>query len=664
MFGKNEKNTRRIKLPFESNDEKPYIFASYGHDDKEKVFPLLRKLYESGYNVWYDEGITIGEKYDEVIESHIRQSAAFLLFASSLSLSRPYVLDVELKIAEEIRSSVPFLALFIENNVTIPAKAQSLIRGSEFFSLDDIMTKLSEIGLKNFGRRRAVPIEREVPQYWFDSYETDPAGESGNIVYSVEEPYACLAFHPDDLKTCNPYAKELFFAGYNVRSCENMSDAGRGKMISAKGCKAYVPFVTKKYVESGDLEKDFVAAKKAGKPLVALYIRADDDENGQYTLPASIEKEFSLIQGLDMRELTANDFLSKLESELERRKCYAAMKDGKVSRRGFEIRDFLYDFTDGGRKLILTKYRGEKEQTALNVRRAYFGFPVAEIGANAFRYSALSEVTLPEGLELIGDGAFHNCDDLESISLPDSLTSIGERSFGKCTSLKSLRLPAGVREIPKGAFEDCDSFTEFVIPDGVTAIGAYAFDGCTNLTSVTIPDSIVSIGDMAFYQCESLISMVIPDSVTQFGDGVFEWCASLASVRLSPYMSGTGAESFTGCSALEHIEIPEGVSEVEAYAFYMADGLKAVTLPESLSAIGEHAFDSCESLTTVTVPAGVEEIGEHAFDKCYNMECVTILSPDAEIGEGALDDVDLVRCYEDSTVWEYCEEAAVDCEPL
>ena len=72
MFGKSKNNTRRIRLPFESTDEKPYIFVSYGHDDKEKVFPLLKTLYESGFNVWYDEGITIGEKYDEVIESHIR----------------------------------------------------------------------------------------------------------------------------------------------------------------------------------------------------------------------------------------------------------------------------------------------------------------------------------------------------------------------------------------------------------------------------------------------------------------------------------------------------------------------------------------------------------------------------------------------------------------
>ena len=96
----------------------------------------------------------------------------------------------------------------------------------------------------------------------------------------------------------------------------------------------------------------------------------------------------------------------------------------------------------------------------------------------------------------------------------------------------------------------------------------------------------------------------------------------------------------------------------------MADGLESVTIPESVTCIGEHAFEDCDNLSSVVIPEGVEEIGEYAFSKSYNVDCVTILSPDVEIGEGALDDVDLVRCCEDSTVWEYCENAGIDCEPI
>ena len=669
MFGKAKSNARRIKLPFESTDVKPYIFASYGHDDKEQVFPLLKELYEAGFNVWYDEGITIGEKYDEVIESHIRGSAVFLLFASSLSLSRPYVLGVELKIAEEIREKTPFLSLFIEKQADVPAKAEGMIHGTEHDSLDEIIKELNALHLKNFGKRKAVPVEREVPQYWFDSYEPDPAGESGCAVFCQEEPYACLAFHPDDLTSCNPYAKELFFAGYNVRSCEHLSETERKKMIASKGCKAYVPFVTKRYIESGALERDYLAAKKAGKPLIALYIRPDDETNGGVELPASIEKEFSLIQGLDTRELTSNDFLSKLETELEKRKCYAVAEKGKVSRRSFAIKDFLYDFTDGGKKLILTKYKGEKPRdgrtVTQTVNRAYFGFPVKEIGKSAFSYSDnLHTVVIQNGVEAVGEAAFYKCGSLESVFIPDSVSSIGSDLFKGCTSLRSVGLPGSVSVIPARAFEDCDSLKTFSIPSGVKEIGKSAFSQCVELESVVIPDGVVSIGDTAFYQCESLTSAVIPDRVTSFGDGVFSWCVSLASVSFSGNMSGTGAETFTGCSALKHIEIPQGITVIDDYAFYMADGLESVTIPESVTCIGEHAFEDCDNLSSVVIPEGVEEIGEYAFSKSYNVDCVTILSPDVEIGEGALDDVDLVRCCEDSTVWEYCENAGIDCEPI
>ena len=651
MFGQKPKNTRRIRLPFESRDEKPYIFASYGHDDKEKVFPILRMLYESGYNIWYDEGITIGEKYDEVIEAHIRQSDVFLLFASSLSLSRPYVLDVELRIAREIRSRTPFLALMLEKDIDVPAKAEDLLRNAACHRPEEIIDRLQQLGITCFGKRKAIPIERDVPPYWFDSYDPDAAGAGGQTVYSAEEPYACLAFHPDDTPACNPYAKELYFAGYNVRSCEKAEDSERLRLIASKGCRAFVPFITRQYVESGRFEQDYKAARKAGKPLIALYIRSDgEDEDSRITLPESIAEEVSMRQGLDMRELTQNDFLSKLESELETRKCYAAMKDGKVIRRSFEIRDFLYDFTDDGKKLVLTRYRGETAASAdapasLTVRRAYAGFPVKEIGQSAFRYAhGPEQIRIQDGIEAIGEAAFAGCGHTACVSMPDSILSLGEDAFKGCDALREVNLSAGLTSISKRAFEDCDSLRSVVIPPGVTDIGQSAFSQCVGLESVVIPDSVTSIGDTAFYQCECLTSVVLPDSVQHFGDGVFAWCVSLASVTLSRRMASVGSESFTGCSALTHIGLHEGLQTVDAYAFYMADGLQSVTVPASVTEIGEHAFEGCDALRTVTV-----------------------LSPDTTIGEGVFDDcleLETVRCPEGSDVWEYCEEEDIDCEAL
>ena len=54
-----------------------------------------------------------------------------------------------------------------------------------------------------------------------------------------------------------------------------------------------------------------------------------------------------------------------------------------------------------------------------------------------------SEVTIPEGVQSIGDRAFWGCSSLTSLTLPSSLQSIGYWAFEYCNSLTSLYIPAG-----------------------------------------------------------------------------------------------------------------------------------------------------------------------------------------------------------------------------
>lgn len=67
-----------------------------------------------------------------------------------------------------------------------------------------------------------------------------------------------------------------------------------------------------------------------------------------------------------------------------------------------------------------------------------------------------------------------------------------------------VTIPDCVTSIGDGAFRGCKNLTSITIPDGVTSIGYSAFDGCENLTSITIPDSVTSIGNWAFDGCENL----------------------------------------------------------------------------------------------------------------------------------------------------------------
>ena len=63
-----------------------YIFVSYSHKDTDKVFPLLRKLTENGYRIWYDEGIDPGTEWPESIAKHLADCKVCLSFISNSSV--------------------------------------------------------------------------------------------------------------------------------------------------------------------------------------------------------------------------------------------------------------------------------------------------------------------------------------------------------------------------------------------------------------------------------------------------------------------------------------------------------------------------------------------------------------------------------------------------
>ena len=71
----------------------------------------------------------------------------------------------------------------------------------------------------------------------------------------------------------------------------------------------------------------------------------------------------------------------------------------------------------------------------------------------------LSRVSLPEGLTSIGDSAFSMTPQLKQLQLPESLTHIGVQAFDS-SGLTSVTIPAGVETIGQLAFFFCGDLTE------------------------------------------------------------------------------------------------------------------------------------------------------------------------------------------------------------
>ena len=261
-------------------------------------------------------------------------------------------------------------------------------------------------------------------------------------------------------------------------------------------------------------------------------------------------------------------------------------------------------------------------------------FRVTEIDDAAFRKcSALTSITIPEGIVRIGKLAFDECSSLTSITIPKTVTQIdcggmyigdnyyGGHLFTHCPCLASIVVEEGnprykttqngngIIDKKTNTLIAGDQTT--IIPDSVTSIGGSAFESCYALTSITIPNSVTSIGDHAFYCCRALTSITIPNSVTSIG-----------------------RSAFYDCDALTSITIPNSVTSIEKYAFWSCNKLTSITIPNSVTSIGNDAFSWCRALTSVTIPNSVTSIGESAFYDCDALTSVTIENEEGKVAIG------------------------------
>lgn len=97
---------------------------------------------------------------------------------------------------------------------------------------------------------------------------------------------------------------------------------------------------------------------------------------------------------------------------------------------------------------------------------------ITAIGDNAFRYSAIEELDLPESVTRIGEWTFSGCTDLTWIKTD---ADVGGKAFFACVNLESAELGSSI--IGTQAFSGCDSLKYVFTGSVAPTLGEYAFDG-------------------------------------------------------------------------------------------------------------------------------------------------------------------------------------------
>ncbi|MCP9611552.1 leucine-rich repeat domain-containing protein [Coprobacter tertius] len=129
-------------------------------------------------------------------------------------------------------------------------------------------------------------------------------------------------------------------------------------------------------------------------------------------------------------------------------------------------------------------------------------------------------------------------------------------AFANCTALQEVTLPDDMKVIGNGAFLGCAALTTVNLSQ-VTWINLNAFWGCTSLETLAL-DNVTAIGQEAFYGCTGLETLKIP-KCTQFGTYIVTGCRSLTRIE------ATAAGDF--------VDISDGTNSIERIAvFHNRDG--------------------------------------------------------------------------------------------
>ncbi len=194
-------------------------------------------------------------------------------------------------------------------------------------------------------------------------------------------------------------------------------------------------------------------------------------------------------------------------------------------------------------------------------------------------------------------------------------------------------VPEGVTVIGSGAFSGCRFMQEIILPEGLETVENSAFSQCASLESMTVPDSVTTIGNSAFQMCGMLKTLHLGKNLTSLGSSCFAFNDNLQEVTVDPanpaYQSIDGVLfNKAGTELIQYPNsragdgtyvIPDGVT---SFSFLRCDKLTDVTIPEGVTALETMCFGLCSGLTSVTIPQSVTRIDSMAFYSCGKLQDV------------------------------------------
>ena len=266
--------------------------------------------------------------------------------------------------------------------------------------------------------------------------------------------------------------------------------------------------------------------------------------------------------------------------------------------------------------------------------------------------SMIRVVNISAGITNLPDFAFFGCTSLEAVNFAEnsSLTTIGGSALRGCSALTELTLPDGIQTIYGNAFRDCTALTSVYLPDSVSYMASSAFSGCANVVlsvaegsyaeqwAITNNVKYVNHGSEtttleAVEEPETTVPVeetpAVEETANVCGDEL-TWKLDEKTLTISgrggmySYDADNAAPWAAYADNIENIVIEKHVKTIGAYAFSGLEKLVSVSFDEEseLEVIEEYAFAGCKELTEIKLPEKLEKLGEAAFADCEKLRWI------------------------------------------
>ena len=221
-------------------------------------------------------------------------------------------------------------------------------------------------------------------------------------------------------------------------------------------------------------------------------------------------------------------------------------------------------------------------------------------------------------VEIIGQSAFANCENLYTVMMPANVASIGSKAFtGVAKGIRvqvewSTPLPIEAGTFSNAVPVQGDELTgRLFVPTGT--VDAYAAATGWNwfnfIENGTISDYAASIITFADSKTKALCLAAFDAD----GDGYLTQEEAAAVTSLANVFQGADMGSF------DELKYFTGLTAIEDNAF-SGSTLTKITLPETVTTIGRGAFANCEGLKEFSIPSNVVSIATGAFGGCTGIK--------------------------------------------